>query len=71
MGKFTNKRLAVLAAVVAVGLVFGLAGPSWAEYPSKPIQILCAHRAGGGTDSMARLLAKSMGKIFGTEGRGH
>jgi len=35
------------------------------EYPSKPIQMLVAYRAGGTTDTMARMLAKPVGDILG------
>jgi tripartite-type tricarboxylate transporter receptor subunit TctC len=35
------------------------------EYPSGPVQILVAFGAGGGTDTLARLLAQPLSKILG------
>jgi tripartite-type tricarboxylate transporter receptor subunit TctC len=35
------------------------------DYPSGPVQILVAFGAGGGTDTLARLLAPSLSKILG------
>jgi tripartite-type tricarboxylate transporter receptor subunit TctC len=39
--------------------------PAWADYPNRPIKILVGFRAGGGTDTMARLLSKRVGDILG------
>ena len=35
------------------------------DYPSGPVQILVAYGAGGGTDTLARLLAPSLSRILG------
>jgi len=35
------------------------------EYPTKPIKMLIGYRAGGTTDTMARVLSKSLGDILG------
>jgi len=65
MGKSKRRSLGLLPVALLIGVVLGIAATGWADYPSKPIQMLCAFRAGGGTDSMARLLAKSLGNILG------
>jgi len=39
--------------------------PAWADYPNRPIKILVGFRAGGGTDTMARLLSKKVGDYLG------
>ncbi|MCD6363947.1 MAG: tripartite tricarboxylate transporter substrate binding protein [Synergistetes bacterium] len=47
-------------------MVFSLsAGLAWAAYPSKPITVIVAFKAGGGTDTMARLVAKFAEKYLG------
>ena len=35
------------------------------DYPSGPVQIIVAFGAGGGTDTLARLLAPALSKILG------
>lgn len=61
---------AALAAVLALG--FSAVGvPSVgshaqaADFPSKPVQLIVPYRAGGGTDTMARVFAKALSKELG------
>lgn len=57
--QFIVASLAIISALVTPG-------PATAEeYPSGPVQILVAFGAGGGTDTLARLLAPSLSKILG------
>ena len=56
------------AATLALGAAF-LAGPIAAaqdRYPSKPIKVVLGFSAGGGTDAIARALAKHMADTLGT-----
>lgn len=46
-------------------MVLGAAGPIWAEYPEKPIEVFVGYSAGGGTDVMARTVAPFLEKYLG------
>lgn len=48
-----------------VGVMVLAAGPAWAEYPEKPIQVIVGYSAGGGTDVMARTVAPFLEKYLG------
>ncbi len=41
------------------------AGSAWAAYPEKPVTVIVPSEAGGGTDTMARLVAKFAEKYLG------
>jgi tripartite-type tricarboxylate transporter receptor subunit TctC len=56
-------RIAVLL-VVLLGPIFGC-NDSAAPFPSKPITIVVPWSAGGGTDGLARALAKASSDVFG------
>lgn len=57
------KRIGVF--VLVTMLITCLAGAAMAEYPDRPIKILVGFKAGGGVDTMARLLCKKVGDILG------
>ena len=46
-----------------VGLITG--APVWAEYPDRPIKILVGFKAGGGVDTMARMISQKAGDVLG------
>lgn len=51
-----------LSMVIALSLAgFGLASPAHAEYPDHPIKMIVAWPPGGGTDNVARIVAKYLG----------
>ncbi len=58
MKKFTW----LLVFVFALSLVF--TGMAFAKYPVKPVKIIVAFKAGGGTDTAARVIAKFAKKYF-------
>ncbi|PLC52026.1 hypothetical protein CR155_20305 [Pollutimonas nitritireducens] len=58
------KKLFKLSAVVAV-IAGGFASPSYAAYPERPITIVVAFAAGGGTDLAARYYAKQFSDALG------
>lgn len=62
----TRRDFAVSAAAVAASAAFGLK-PSFAQanYPSRPIQLICPWGAGGGTDATARIVGGLLEKEFG------
>ena len=39
--------------------------PAFANFPDKPISVVVGFRAGGGSDTSARILAKEMERILG------
>jgi tripartite-type tricarboxylate transporter receptor subunit TctC len=53
------KRLLVLAAALA------FAAPSFAQYPNKPIRIVCPFPAGSATDTISRILGASVSAAVG------
>lgn len=56
------KRLLTTCAFAALALT---SLPTWAEYPDKPISIIVGYSAGGGTDVMARTVAKYLETALG------
>jgi tripartite-type tricarboxylate transporter receptor subunit TctC len=48
------------AVAMAVAAVSGAAVPAQAEYPEKPVTMVVPYRAGGSTETMARVLAKAL-----------
>lgn len=61
----------VLLVLLSLTLVLSLAAcgadtnDSGGEYPEKPVEVIVAYKAGGGTDVGARVLASEAEKIFG------
>ncbi len=53
-----------ILAILAVCLALGTGAAFAADYPTKPVTIIVASNAGGGTDTMARLFAKFAEKYF-------
>ena len=51
---------AVLAVTASAAALILPAGEARAEFPKKPVQLIVPYRAGGGTDTMARVFAKAM-----------
>lgn len=60
-----RQSLSTLTIFLVLALMFIPLQASAADYPTKPITILCAFSAGGGTDIMSRLLAKHLQEEFG------
>ncbi len=54
-----------LFAAIALCAVVCCAGAAFAAYPEKPVHVIVPSTAGGGTDTMARLLAKFGEKYLG------
>lgn len=51
--------------LIAAALMLGVATPVLAEFPEKPVTIVVGFRAGGGSDTAARLLAAEMEDALG------
>jgi len=49
-------RRAVFAALGTLAMAVAGGGPAHAQYPDKPIKLVIPYRAGGGSDSLARVL---------------
>lgn len=52
----------ILSLILALGTVTGTA---MAEYPERPIQLICPYGAGGGTDAVSRMIATLLKKELG------
>ncbi len=59
------KRMTVWFAVLIASLSAGIAQAQ--PYPNKPIRIVVGFAPGGGTDFIARVIAKKLGEQFGTQ----
>src|ERR1044071_3454809 len=66
MSKLTRRHILASGSAAAAGLGVGLK-PSFAQanYPARPIQMICPWGAGGGTDATCRIVASLMEKEFG------
>ena len=59
-------RRSLLALVLPVtAMAFGMPPPAQAKYPERPILLLLAYAAGGGTDTVARVFASRLGEKLG------
>jgi tripartite-type tricarboxylate transporter receptor subunit TctC len=58
------KRRILLAGSIALTTSL-LASPAMAEYPEKPVTVICPWSAGGGTDTLLRALSKEAEKHLG------
>src|SRR5688572_22338666 len=65
-GRFMNTTAAFQAAVCAIALL-ALPGAAWAQadYPSRPIKLIVPFTAGGGVDTVARILAEELKGLLG------
>ena len=52
--------------VLLLGFLLGITN-SYADYPNKPIKLYIGYKAGGGTDTVGRVLAKVMSKELGQQ----
>ncbi|VTU30629.1 Argininosuccinate lyase [Variovorax sp. SRS16] len=59
-----NKR-AALRLLAATAAWAALAAFGQGDYPSKPVQVVVAYPAGGGTDILARIVTRELDKAFG------
>lgn len=57
--------LKVLAFSLASAVSMSFAAPAWAEYPDRPLTLIVAWGAGGGTDAVARIVAAGLERELG------
>jgi tripartite-type tricarboxylate transporter receptor subunit TctC len=62
-GMRTNSRLLALVLALVPALAAGTARAD--DYPSRPIRLIVPYAAGGGADSVARIVAKRVGETIG------
>ncbi len=63
-----SSRIGMARKVVAIGLAALLAAATGAaaqEYPARPVRLIVATSPGGGTDTLARILAANLGELLG------
>ena len=60
-----RKKLAILTIVIGIIFISGSVATVLAAYPERPITLLINFRAGGNIDTLARVMAKSMGDTLG------
>ena len=59
-------RISVVLSNFVAAFLF--APPSYAQdYPAKPVRIIAAYTPGGGTDLLARIVAKKLGDVWGQQ----
>ncbi|HEV7822748.1 MAG TPA: tripartite tricarboxylate transporter substrate-binding protein, partial [Burkholderiales bacterium] len=59
-------RLVSSLAGFAIGLL-SVTGLNAQDYPNKPVRIIAAYTPGGGTDLLARIVAKKLGEVWGQQ----
>jgi tripartite-type tricarboxylate transporter receptor subunit TctC len=64
-GKPMQTQLRCFAYVIALVAVFATTTARADQYPSQPIRLIVPYAAGGGADSVARILAKRVGETIG------
>ncbi|CAB3637882.1 Bug family tripartite tricarboxylate transporter substrate binding protein [Achromobacter pulmonis] len=60
-----SKRLAASVAALASALAFSTPGHAAGAYPDRPVTLVVGYAAGGATDIVARLVAKSLAEELG------
>ncbi len=64
IGMKTEKLIVVAVATVMI-MGLGVRSISAADYPKRPIMLICPWGAGGGTDAVSRILATLLKKELG------
>ena len=59
------KKLFCLVVAITVVFSMGLASATAADYPKRPITLICPWGAGGGTDAVSRIIATLLKKDLG------
>ena len=60
-----SRKLVLVAATVLFIFTLGLSTASAADYPSRPITLICPWGAGGGTDAVSRIIATLLKQDLG------
>ena len=64
--ELNRRSAAAVSALAALGMVVGLtAGEARAEFPEKPVTLVIPYKAGGSTETMARVFSVALAKELG------
>lgn len=58
-------RLSPFSIILAIVFAMMLAADAWAQYPARPVRIIVPVPAGGGVDSLARLVGQHYNAVWG------
>ena len=59
-----TRRMVLVAASATIAML-GAIMPATADYPQKPVTLVVPYKAGGSTETMARVFSKALGAELG------
>lgn len=66
LNTFVRKSAAIVLSASMVAVI-SMGAASAADYPSKPVKLIVPYKAGGSTETLARVFGKALGKALGNK----